>query len=288
MTAHIFYRDEMSVAGSDSFSPSAGKPRAFVEMARKVFPSVTVESFDPVTREDLYLVHDRAYVDGIFAGTIRNGFGTTDPRIAQACLFTVGSLVMATIMAGQTGKRVCSPSSGFHHAGYEAGGGYCTFNGLMVAAAIYLRLHPKARVGILDLDFHYGNGTQDILLHARKLASRIIHRTSGSQFHGNEDPTSFFDWLATSVAMMNGAGCEVVILQAGADMHVDDALGGLLDDAQMAQRDRYVFKKVRGGVVWCLAGGYRTVPGETELERMRPVLETHLETLAQSMGLGRS
>ena len=97
-----------------------------------------------------------------------------------------------------------------------------------------------------------------------------------------------FYWLATSVAMMNGAGCEVVILQAGADMHIDDPLGGLLDDAQMAQRDRYVFKKVRGGVAWCLAGGYRTVAGETELERMRPVLETHLETLAQSMGLGQS
>ena len=40
-------------------------------------------------------------------------------------------------------------------------------------------------------------------------------------------------------------------------MHIEDPLGGLLDDAQMSQRDRTVFRKVRGGLVWNLAGGYR-------------------------------
>jgi Histone deacetylase domain len=137
-----------------------------------------------------FLQHDKACVDGVFAGTINNGFETRDDR--------------------------------FHHAGYADGGGYCTFNGIMVAVAKYIAAHPGAKVGILDCDLHYGDGTDDILKRKPALASQVIHRTSGKYFHDGNDPLELFPWLHHSIEEINAFGCDVVIYQAGADMHVKD------------------------------------------------------------------
>ena len=73
--------------------------------------------------------------------------------------------------------------------------------------------------------------------------------------------------------------CDVVLYQAGADPHIDDPLGGILTTEQMSARDRSVFEKLGHlPMVWNLAGGYQEVAGETEAERIEPVLALHRET----------
>jgi acetoin utilization deacetylase AcuC-like enzyme len=54
---------------------------------------------------------------------------------------------------------VCRPSG--HHAGKDYFGGFCYLNNAAIAAQ---HLHAKSikKVAILDIDFHHGNGTQDI------------------------------------------------------------------------------------------------------------------------------
>ncbi len=46
-----------------------------------------------------------------------------------------------------------------HHASRVSYGGYCYFNNAAIAAKV---LRRSGRVAILDIDFHHGNGTQDI------------------------------------------------------------------------------------------------------------------------------
>ena len=46
-----------------------------------------------------------------------------------------------------------------HHAGRETYGGYCLVNHAAVAATTLLE---RGKVAILDVDYHHGNGTQDI------------------------------------------------------------------------------------------------------------------------------
>ena len=46
-----------------------------------------------------------------------------------------------------------------HHAARHSYGGYCYFNNAAIAAKV---LRKKGRVVVLDIDFHHGNGTQDI------------------------------------------------------------------------------------------------------------------------------
>ncbi len=133
----VFYREEM-VAESGGYSPSAEKPRAVVEDWLKSGLSITVCDFHAATLDDLALAHSRDYVQGVFSGRIANGHGNTSRELAQSTLWTVGSLMAAAEDALSSGLA-CSPTSGFHHACYASGGGFCTFNGLMVTGIKLLR-----------------------------------------------------------------------------------------------------------------------------------------------------
>lgn len=56
-----------------------------------------------------------------------------------------------------TAFALCRPPG--HHAGRDYAGGYCFVNNAAVAAQW---LSAKGKVAILDIDYHAGNGTQDI------------------------------------------------------------------------------------------------------------------------------
>ncbi|KAA1192597.1 histone deacetylase family protein [Pseudohalioglobus sediminis] len=64
------------------------------------------------------------------------------------------------LLDGERGVfSLCRPPG--HHAALDMYGGYCFLNNAAIAAQ-YLRDHGAERVAILDIDFHHGNGTQDI------------------------------------------------------------------------------------------------------------------------------
>jgi acetoin utilization deacetylase AcuC-like enzyme len=60
---------------------------------------------------------------------------------------------------GSSAFALCRPPG--HHAGARAMGGFCYLNNAAIAAQ-YLRDHGSARVAVLDVDYHHGNGTQAI------------------------------------------------------------------------------------------------------------------------------
>jgi acetoin utilization deacetylase AcuC-like enzyme len=64
------------------------------------------------------------------------------------------------LLNGEQGMfSLCRPPG--HHAASDMFGGYCFLNNVAIAAQ-YLRDHGAQRIAILDIDFHHGNGTQDI------------------------------------------------------------------------------------------------------------------------------
>ena len=72
------------------------------------------------------------------------------------------------------GRRVayalCRPPG--HHAGRRTFGGFCYFNNAAVAAH---RLSGHGTVAVLDVDFHHGNGTQDIFYARPDVLTVSIH-----------------------------------------------------------------------------------------------------------------
>lgn len=68
----------------------------------------------------------------------------------------------------------CLNSSPGHHAMSDGYGGYCFFNNGAIAANRLLELGAN-RVAILDLDYHAGNGTQEIFYKSKKVLTISIH-----------------------------------------------------------------------------------------------------------------
>lgn len=257
-------------------SPSPGKPALAVERWLGEFGTdIQILNFAHANLSQICMAHDPKYVSDIFTGHGKNGFGTIDQRVTDTLAWTVGSMVAAARHALRTGETACSPTSGFHHAGYDFGEGYCTFNGLVVAAQ--MALEQKKQVAILDADQHFGNGTVDII---RRLKLPIRHWSVGETWNEPKHAESVLHTLPAAVEFLltEDSTVDLLIYQAGADPHVDDPLGGWMTTEQLARRDEIVFNEARRlgvPVAWNLAGGYQ--------EPFDNVLQIHVNTLRAAL-----
>lgn len=240
------------LAESGGYSPSAGKPRLAVESWQALGAYLLIQPFEPVSRPQIKLAHDPCFVDDLLDLRIDNGHSNRRPDVAASLPYTSGSMIAAAQQAIVNGIGAISPTSGFHHAGYAHATGFCSLNGLMVTA---MNL-PDLRVGILDFDMHYGDGTNDIIVQLDQ-QQRVTHHTQGGQrrISGGAFLYSIPDILKRFV------GCDVVLYQAGADPAIGDPLGNWLTVEQLAKRDALVFSGLRRmgvPVAWNLAGGYQS------------------------------
>jgi acetoin utilization deacetylase AcuC-like enzyme len=251
----VFYSKNQSVGANASFSPSAGKPEQVVKSWKERGQEFEICEFSPVSRGDLKLVHETSYVDGVLDLTHANGFGNKSPEVAAALPWVAGSMVAATLSALKNNTVTISPTSGAHHAHYRNGGGFCTFN-FLVLAALKARQAGAKKVGIIDLDCHYGDGTQDIIKTLK--LDFIKHYTFGGDPLIHEDPAL---WLQQLPEIVNTfSDCDLIIYNAGVDSHIDDPLGGYLTTEQIQERDSTVlnpFRKKFIPTVVSLAGGYQ-------------------------------
>ena len=120
--------------------------------------------------EQLARVHERAYIEQIFARSPSTGLVYLDadtamnPYSLEAALRAAGAAVMATdlVISGQVENAFCNIRPPGHHAGRSSAAGFCIFNNVAVAVAHALEHHGLQRVAIADFDVHHGNGTEDI------------------------------------------------------------------------------------------------------------------------------
>ncbi len=251
----VFYSKNQSVKNNSSFSPSAGKPELVVESWKKRGQEFHIQEFTPSSREDLKLVHSSDYVDGVLGLKTSNGFGNKSPEVAAALPWICGSMVEATLDAFKNKSITISPTSGAHHARYSSGGGYCTFN-FLVLAAIKAHQAGAKKVGIIDLDCHYGDGTQEII--NRLKLDFIQHYSFGGDPRLLQGSAKWIEALPGIVESFNN--CDLIIYNAGVDSHIDDPLGGYLTTEQMEMRDSIVIKpfaQKKIPMVVSLAGGYQ-------------------------------
>ncbi|MBC7605253.1 MAG: histone deacetylase family protein, partial [Ramlibacter sp.] len=95
----------------------------------------------------------------------------------------------AQLVAGGERGVFCATRPPGHHAGADFMGGYCFLNNAAVAAQT-LRDNGCERVAILDVDFHHGNGTQEIFYERNDVLFVSIHgdpRTEYPFYLGHAD-----------------------------------------------------------------------------------------------------
>ena len=260
LTMLVFYNKSQQVDGMHHLSPSIGKPKMVLQSWSNLGMKIERGRVRPLSVEQLSLAHQKSYVQGVLSGRIENGFGNTDRQIAASLPWTTGSFVSAATYAMK--NRICtySPTSGFHHACYAHAAGYCTFSGLSIAAIILLTQHAAKRVGILDLDSHSGDGTDDTLAKAG-YADRVEHYSLG---YYKIDQSNNQTWIEDLPGLIRErfSDCDILFYQSGVDCHIDDPLveSGEFSTEQIQRREEIVFTTCREmglPVVTNLAGGYQ-------------------------------
>jgi acetoin utilization deacetylase AcuC-like enzyme len=165
----------------------------------------------------------------------------------QAALASANCALSAaqTVMEGERAVfALCRPPG--HHAGKDYAGGYCFINNAAVAANL---LSSKGHVAVLDVDYHAGNGTQDIFYPRDDVFTVSIHadpdfeypsfigyadergRGRGFGFHHNfplpagTTDAEYLQTLDQAINLIQGYKPAYLVVSAGMDIYADDPLG---------------------------------------------------------------
>lgn len=267
-------------------------PDYFCDIGAHVFPTVKFERVhallrrdgdipsdrfltpQPASREDLELVHTRAYLDDLSAlrrtpGTTRSELPLTE-QIVRAYALAAGGTLLAARRALQHGLAA-NLGGGFHHAFAGHAEGFCYINDVAVAIRRLLADKAIRRAAVVDLDVHQGNGTAAIFatdpavytfsMHQEKNYPAKQRSTLDVGLDDGVEDGEYLDLLNTHLpAILDGFGPDLVLYVAGVDVYREDVLGGLaLTLDGIRERDLCVVGHcVRRGIPLAatLAGGY--------------------------------
>lgn len=165
-------------------------------------------------------------------------------RHGVACAWTAASRVAG----GERAAFALTRPPG-HHAGADFFGGYCFLNNAAIAAQT-LRDAGAARVAVLDVDYHHGNGTQAIFYERPDVHVASLHgdpRTDYPYYLGHADErgagaglgfnhnlplargTDFATWraaLSTALKGVAAIGAEALVVSLGVDTFEGDPVAG--------------------------------------------------------------
>ncbi|MCS6986307.1 MAG: histone deacetylase [Sphingomonadaceae bacterium] len=230
----------------------------------------------PASTRELTSVHEERWVEAILSGAApppawrRIGLPAGPATVARA-LASVGATLAAARAALGHGAAA-SLAGGAHHAMPGHGAGFSVFNDLAVAAATLLAERRVRRVLVVDLDVHQGDGTAVCLAGEPRAFTFSMHaernfparKAASDRDVGLPDGTgddAYLDILARELpALFDRGRPDLVLYQAGVDVHADDPLGRLaLSDAGLGARDQLVAEACRQRgvpVAVTMGGGY--------------------------------
>jgi acetoin utilization deacetylase AcuC-like enzyme len=246
------------------------------QRVRSELPDVILHEAPAATDEQLLLAHDAGYVQRVLGG----GLSAQEQRaigfpwsieMVERSRRSVGATLAACREAAAEGVAV-NLAGGTHHAQRDRGQGYCVFNDVAIAALALCAAQASARVAIIDLDVHQGDGTAAIVGAAERIFALSLHgsrnyparKVDGHIDVGLPDGTGDADYLAAlddALARMLARFAPTFLLYlAGADPHEGDRLGRLrLTFDGLRARDARVFDlaaRLRVPVAVTMAGGY--------------------------------
>lgn len=185
----------------------------------------------------------------------------------------------AVLSGERSAFALCRPPG--HHCGADYLGGYCYLNNAAIAAEAVIA-EGKQRVAILDVDYHHGNGTQDIFYERGDVLFVSIHADPATDYPfywGHEDETgegpgeganlnlalpqgtdfaAYRPALAKALERIAAFGAELLIVSYGADTFVGDPISNFALDTADYQRMAGDIASIGLPTVIVMEGGYAT------------------------------
>ncbi len=207
-------------------------------------------------REEIALVHDQAYIEDAFNGTLSGAaqrqIGVPwSPLLLARSRATVGGSIAAARAALETGLSG-QLAGGTHHAHKSFGSGFCVFNDLAIATQVLRREGRAKRIAILDLDVHQGDGNAALFSDDAGAYVASVHGRRNFPFlkvpsdldialeDGTQD-AGFLHAVAKAIAAVEDFRPDILFYISGVDPLSEDRLGRLDVTAfGLAQRDSMV------------------------------------------------
>lgn len=289
----IFYPDTPDLPLPENHRFPAAKYRLLREkvIAEGLLGGARLTTSPPASIEQLHRAHSEAYVAKVLGGELsrdeqrRIGLPWSTALARRSRATVGGSLAAAreALSAGVSGQL----AGGTHHAHRDFGSGYCVFNDLAVAALTLLDEGAVARVAILDLDVHQGDGNAAILGGNQAVFVVSLHGEKNFPFRkvasdldialpdGTED-AAYLAAVGDACDAVAAFAPDLVLYLAGVDPLADDSLGRLAVTAEgLCRRDETVLRRCRsaGVPVAIVAGGGYARP-------IAPTVDAYAQTWA--------
>ena len=291
MTRRLFYTDHYVLP----LPPIHRFPIEKYQLLRQLLTADSIFALEPAPLAEvatIELVHERDYVEAFLRGTLsdgairRIGFPWSE-GLVQRTLASVGSTLAATREALATGWGG-TLAGGTHHAFAGQGSGYCVFNDIAVAAR-WLRVGGAeqalaradgggrpyvdrgARIAVIDLDVHQGDGTAHIFRDDSSVLTVSVHCKANFPLQKQQSrldieleagvgDEEYLRVLEKVLPRLWEFEPDVVFYQSGVDGLASDRLGRLrLTHDGLKERDRMVMNAVRKlsvPFVITVGGGY--------------------------------
>lgn len=243
------------------------------------------------SREQLLRVHDAAYVERVFTGTLadqevrRIGFPWSSEMVERSRR-SVGATVEAAHAALDDGVAV-NLAGGTHHSFADAGEGFCVFNDAAVAIRDLQAAGRIRRAVVIDTDVHQGNGTASIFAGDASVFTFSIHGQKNFPLRKTKSDLdialkdgmgdgAYLDALSRGLRFALGrAKAEFAVFVSGADPYRGDRLGRLsLSKEGLRLRDEMVMEACRTTglpVAVTMAGGYSPA--------LDDIVDIHVQTI---------
>ncbi len=219
-------------------------------------------------------------IDGLlgyyaFAAETSIAAGTWEATLAATRCALTGSGLLSS--GNRSAFALCRPPG--HHAAFDLFGGYCFLNHAAIAAQ-RLRDDGAARVAVLDVDFHHGNGTQDIFYERGDVLFASLHgdpKDAFPHFLGFADETGAGDgegstfnyplpkgtpygkWaeaLADAAIRIQAFGAEALVVSLGVDTYEKDPISFFKLTSEDFTRYGESLGRLGLPTLFCMEGGY--------------------------------
>lgn len=234
--------------------------------------------YEPIvaTEEQLLKVHTREYIDKIKYGTLTEneekklGLPWSNTLSKRSFLAVSGTFLTAKLALSN--GIACHLAGGTHHAHKNYGSGFCVFNDIAFTAKNLLHEKVCKKILLIDCDVHQGDGTANICKDNENIYTCSIHAQNNFPYIKAEsdldielpDDISEDAYLREIDGMldkcMKNIIPDIVIYDAGVDVHVNDRLGRLsISTDGICKRDSKIikfFKQKEIPIATVIGGGY--------------------------------
>ncbi|MCK4497508.1 MAG: histone deacetylase [Candidatus Aenigmarchaeota archaeon] len=223
---------------------------------------------EPCTEKDILLAHSRNLLNQVKNGNFFDSDTPRLPSIFDYAKLSAGSAIQAAKLALEEEETFSLMRPPGHHAGRDSLGGFCYFNNIAIAAA---RILKKAkRVAILDIDCHFGQGTQEIFFGNEKVLCVSLHQygiyPGGGKYsdknclnypmNAGTGESEYLEKLKIAIEKIKKFNPGLLAISVGFDTYKEDPLTNINLEIKSYSKITKIINEIEKPKFAVLGGGY--------------------------------